>query len=518
MDSGTAVLKFLESRKWYHKGKADPNAGPTSHNDYLGACWYCPASSNRELLREMAKDIYHQRPVAASERATEFYRAFLDIDLLETDKPTPEFYARIGLVAHRTMKYFMPSGGDISVIVSSYEPMATINSDHIRVYKYGMHVVFPFVIVCHDAMEVFDAMFVIELDKELGKRAPPCRDAEAMVDPAVHKREDTKLRMNGSVKAERCPCQANITSQANRKKLQYCGGCNKGQRVLTGSVYRAVAVVNHEGHVDDNKLQVYRMDASVELLDTSIRTTDTEMTPEFSIPRGAPAPLSTKQHQRAKDRSIKKGGSFNPESGFRSSSEKSSEELNVQSPAVRELELFIRTRTEAVWSQLSINKVIKDERYRTKKMTYKIFVYGIGQHSCLNVTPNHMGQHNHTKSSIFFELSSEGICQRCLCKNNKQGRGSGRRTELPCRQFRASCVQLPTALNDILFPRAIELPRYRGDNLAKLTKRSLTTAEAVQQRKRASISCADSRGKVGMNARYLQELVAFNESQASRWS
>jgi hypothetical protein len=457
-----------------NKNKTDSNSEDekpnriASHRFINGLGNVClPLEESSTFFQKLAADLRKECALSISEMATApVYRAFCDIDTVEMEAPNKEYSLKIAKIAQRTMAKFLHEKRDYPVIVSlcKFSEQVTSPEYTYTLYKYGIHLVFYTVFVNHNMMNHFDSMFMEDLYTSLGTRMPGTKAAKLMVDPAVHNGpEDTKLRMNGCPKVEECIACSNrrkthVESSKNYVK-QTCTVCFGSSRMVFASQYRARYVLNDDGSLNNDLLSEMKSDLAFELSLTSIRARDENQRArrDFRIPLNAPAPVSLKYFQKM--------SSVHPSSITYGETEHASflkplqreQKEDVDDVSIRQqMTHFINFQTGVdSWKDLEISRMSKcmSENNNTY---YIIRVSGAGKRHCLNVVPDASGHRLHSKSAIYFFLSSKGLFQKCHSSNQKQlSTADERRVNGRCKTFLSNPMPLPVSLSRLLFPTSL---------------------------------------------------------------
>jgi hypothetical protein len=79
---------------------------------------------------------------------------------------------------------------------------------------------------------------------------------------------------------------------------------------------------------------------------------------------------------------------------------------------------------------------------------------------------------NHSSSSIYFQITPSGICQRCFCKKDSvEGRLNG-----PCNRFASNEIQLSKILKNILFGPTETTKKGKKINTFNISRNSSTAS------------------------------------------
>ena len=297
--------------------------------------------------------------------------------------------------------------GEKTVIVCGTDPKTVVKNE-INYIKSGFHLVWPKIWISVDSAKKLRMLFINKLI-EIHNERDPINTWSDVVDLAVY--EDNGLRMVGCRKIAICK------SCKNKKEFrETCETCETVGKIDEGRVYSPKAVLPE----NEDYLKSIQNDLFVQLLETSIynyndfeETKLIDVLPEFKETKKSKTVVEPKDEATAK------------------------------------LENFIRRHFKENYSKIRIKKL-------TKSSESKYFAEP-DDNFCMNVN------RNHSSSGIYFQVTQNGISQRCYCKKDTlDGRLYG-----PCGLYASKEVTLNKTLSMLLFGNVTKGKKINTFNISR---------------------------------------------------
>jgi len=388
-DTLPPLKKWIMTNKYFLK-TSEPKEKKVGATHFLldGGIWKIPKSEYNTFLKMLSTDLQNNEKYYISENRTPIFKFICDLDFYESDAITiDQLQTIIGTLQEIVSVYF----GDKTVIVCGADAKTVVKNE-INYVKSGFHLVWPKIWISVDSAKKLRTLFINKLIETYNEREA-INTWSDVVDLAVY--EDNGLRMVGCRKIAICK------SCKNKKEFrETCETCETVGKIDEGRVYSPKAVFP----INDEYLKSIKNDIFVQLLETSIynyndfeETPLKETLPELQVSKKSKAVVQTKDETTSK------------------------------------LENFIRRHFKENYSKIRIKKL-------TKSSETKYFAEP-DDNFCMNVN------RNHSSSGIYFQITQNGICQRCYCKKDTiEGRLYG-----PCGLYASKEVTLNKTLSLLLF-------------------------------------------------------------------
>ena len=350
-----------------------------------GGIWCVPKEFYSEFLRLLAVDLQNGEKHYICENRTEVFKFICDIDMYEETVVTIDQIKIITLKLQEIVSIYF---GDFKVIICGTESKI-VKVNETEMIKSGFHLVWSDIWVTVETAKKIRILFIEILTNHFGIRAE-CNSWNDVIDLAVY--EDNGLRMVGCRKI--MPCKSCKNKKEFRESCQSCSGLGK---IDENRVYSPKAVL---GNCEKSYFE-------------SIRGFYV-MLPETSIYNYNNLPATVLIKEPEVNLIEKKKGKIK------------FDDINVK------IENFIKRNFKNTHPKIKINKLTKNENC----------YYALTDNNfCINVN------RQHTSSDIYFQITSNGICQKCYCKKEcLDGRING-----PCKDFSSEIVPLNKILQSLLF-------------------------------------------------------------------
>ena len=376
-----------------------------------GGIWKIPKNEYEEFLRILSTDLQNNEKHYISENKTEVFKLISDLDFYEND--TLDIISIINPIQDIITEYF----SEKSVIICTADSKkVTINN--IEYTKKGFHLVWPKIWTTTEIAKKLRILFIEKLTILFGER-DPINSWSDVVDLSVY--EDNGLRMIGCRKIGFCKeCK-------NKKGKETCIPCNGTGKIDEGRVYKPAFVFPE----NEEYLNFIKTNYFMQVCETSIYNyldfPETELIKEIKI---------NEVVKKTKKKTI-----------------------DDRDETTIKVENFIKKNFKEHYSKIKVKKFTKEsnERYYAEP----------DDNFCINVN------RQHTSSSIYFQITQTGICQRCFCKKDSlEGRLFG-----PCTKFASKEVPLSKILKNILFgPSEITNKKGRKINTFNISRNSSTAS------------------------------------------
>jgi hypothetical protein len=314
--------------------------------------------------------------------------------------------------------------------------------------KTGVHFSWPnFFVTQKQMLDIRESVLAKLLESFGGRTAPNYNPWEDVIDDAPYNRKGPNtgsgLKMIGSFKCKQCheckfsKADKTYISTITNAKCKTCDGHgNLEDRDVKGRgrPYMLLCVLGGPSKSYSRDLDSeadYKSSFEKLVFDTKTRTfleEFDEVEPEngFVLPSGAPVYLGMTTGKRRQ-----KGPA-----GLLAPTVRGDHEVVPTSPAHAELQTIIREAFGSHYAQVVVNKVFKGSK------RYKVNVSGPNSHYCQNIG------REHRSNRIYFEITVDGIVQRCLDNGDltpemKHGR---------CQEYASSRIVLSARSLAILWP------------------------------------------------------------------
>ena len=384
------LRRWILSNKYYVKTNA-PKECKENPTHYLldGGIWKVPKNQYLEFLRLLATDLQNGHKYYLCENRTEVFKFICDLDFFDL-KPISlsQLEVYLNVIQAVVHEYYAPD--QKLMICSSDTKIKTI--DGVEYTKSGFHCIWPKIWITKEHAKQLRLHFIEALILHFGQRGLH-NTWEDVVDLSVY--EDNGLRMIGCRKMGICK-----TCKNKPAKRVNCTECNETGHHDEGRVYKVVKLL----YTKDQLTQ----DHYVNMLDTSIYN-------YADLPE---------------TKTIKDLGSIIDL--VKVKAKKATESVEKTDEICQRLQKFIRRHFKEHYSECIIRKVSK----RTN-----CYYIEVDTNFCMNV------DREHSSSSIYFQITPTGCCQRCFSKKEtSNGCRSG-----PCRTYSSNEVELPKVLSNFLF-------------------------------------------------------------------
>lgn len=411
------VIRFLQRNRYFVKTASETQ--PLTHtlmDGRSGGRVHVPDSSMDAFFRAYGEDLESGVPLYLVERRSAVFKMHFDVDIkkeLEDDE-----LLRVVEVVQRTVLEYYPAI-DVLKDERAVAVLCTSMRDGLRVSS-SMHLVFPRLYV-DDEQAYHIHRGVVEACKHCLGESLGVNFEEALDICVITK---NGMRMLGSDKCKRCPscygkpnarefcdvCQSSGHLRENKRYLPW-SCCPKGSAKARELEETLCANLAHAAKMCSTRLPQ-----------------GTLATPGFVVPVGAPQPSRVARKRSGDEVAVL----LPPDERKYPKTVGKLEVLHVEERTRTLLADTIRGMN-ANWARLDV----KDVKYFPKKSCYLIRVRGYGERYCLNKRADH------TSQQIYFQLSAEGLCQRCWSeKEHVHG---------CCRTFQSMHVSVDDELFELFF-------------------------------------------------------------------
>ena len=406
-DTLSPLRKWVITNKYFIK-TSDPKEKKVGSTHFLldGGIWKIPQTEYLEFLKILSVDLQNNEKHYISENKTPIFKFICDLDIYELSEEF-DIIPIVEVIQNIIEEYFGPK----TVIICGSD---TKKKNEFT--KHGYHLVWPEIWINIEMAKSLRNLFIEKLIKIFEERHASNTWSE-VVDLAVY--EDNGLRMIGCRKIGICKdCK-------NKKDLKTeCQVCNGSGRIDEGRVYSPKAVLP----INEEFFKTIKNDIFIQLVKTSIYNYQdnplTEVIKEL--------PVVSKVVKKVKKQ-------ITPES----------DEVSIK------IESFIKKHFKDTHKNIKIKKINKE--------TDKYYIEP-DDNFCINVN------RNHTSSGVYFQITPDGICQRCYCKKDTtEGRFQG-----PCKMFSSKTVPLNKTIKTLLFGTITPPKKGKKINSYNLSRDSST--------------------------------------------
>lgn len=376
------------------------------------------------------------------------FRLFMDLDFKQLVGITERGVEGASMVCHQTVAKFFPGRHSKCIVASTtYKNCHTTDAsgNKISLVKTGVHLYWPdHYVTPLQCLHIRESIIAALLDT-FGQRTEPKQNSwDDVVDRSVygdaHGGKGSGLRMIGSCKTDRCStCNGRGTDKASGQKCKTCNGHkrtddydNVGRRgrpymmlcVLMKPIVATSSTFSWSRDLDSEA--EYLNDMHKLIVDTKLRTTLTEETLNngFELPAGAPLYLANTGRKR-------NAMAIAP-------SARGEKQVDPGKPEFAELQKIIRQSFGPLYSSTIVSKA------REYKGRFVVSVTGTNCRYCQNI------KREHRSNNIYFEVTRDGISQRCLDK----GDISPEMQHGPCSSYNSGVVPLDSVALASLWPSA----------------------------------------------------------------
>lgn len=425
-------------------------------------------SEGEQFLKLYANELRLNHAMFMIEKRTPVFRMHFDIDMVQRTEPTEQDVVQLVSLCTEVFKTFYPGVTQkqatkmhlfhcIVLRAPSCPKRGWAAADEVEapmVTKTGFHFIWPWLLVTQEQALRMRESCVASANNLLGAREKPSNPYADVIDETVLLQNG--LRMLGSDKCEPC---GECKNRKQERDTCCCAGWGYVQAFRPYDLYRWV---NGNGILEPGKLKKLMdpEDPLTALQVCSIRSASMTPTPGYEVPALAPPcsgvellkekAVQQQKRQRKKachltsdDRELKEDTSANRLL-------KKGTEIGTNTELVRKVQEFIRSLGPQ-WANIQIKQFTmlqNASRYWAK-------VSGDGASYCTNVN------RAHHSSSIYFNIDSSGITQRCYSK--KEGV-----VDVACKSFASVPTPLSQLLLDALFTSPETLRRVETEREAAL--------------------------------------------------
>lgn len=448
-----------------------------------------------EFLRLYANEHRLNHALFMIEKRTPVFRMHFDIDMVQAEPPSEQDVVQLVNLCTEVFKTFYPGITPkqatkmhlfhcVVLRAPSCPKRGWPGADDVEppmVTKTGFHFLWPWLQVTQEQALRLRESCVASANNLLGARKTPSNPFYDVIDETVLLQNG--LRMLGSDKCE--PCGECKNKKQDRDTCT-CAGWGYVQQFRPYELYRWV---NGTGTLEPGKLKklMNPEDPLTALQVCSIRCTDDKLvaTPGYVVPALAPPctgvevlrekAAAQQKRQRKKqcpaaadDRELKDDKSANHIL-------KKGTEIGVNTELVQKVQEFIRGMGPQ-WGSIQVKQF-----YMLQNASrYWVKVCGDGASYCTNVN------RAHHSSSIYFNIDSTGITQRCYSK--KEGV-----VNVACKSYASPVTPLPQLLLNALFTspetlrrveserEALEMPEPPAELIKSMTPDQIAAVKAGQR-------------------------------------
>ena len=383
------LKKWVITNKYFIKTTDSKEKKLTATHFLLdGGIWSIPKENYSEFLRLLAVDLQNGEKHYICENRTEVFKFICDIDMFDDIIINIDSIKIITLKLQEIINIYF---GDFKVIICGSDSK-NVKVNEIEMIKSGFHLVWPDIWLSVDTAKKIRILFIEKLIEHFGERES-YNKWEDVIDLAVY--EDNGLRMVGCRKIALCK------SCKNKKEFrETCETCKSAGKIDENRIYSPKAVLGTCEKTYFGSICNY----SVMLAETSIYNYT-----------GHLATVLIKELEVTLTKKTKVKKSENDE-------------------VISKLENFIKKNYK---NKFKIVKLTKNEN---------CYYAQPDDNFCLNVN------RQHTSSEIYFQITPNGICQKCYCKKETSiGRISG-----PCKDYASDILPLNKILQMLLFGEKIK--------------------------------------------------------------
>ena len=422
-DTLPPLKKWIISNKYFIK-TTDSKEKKVGSTHFLldGGIWKIPKEEYQTFLRLLSADLQNNEKYYISENRTPVFRFICDLDFFENEMISISQLERVIQVIQEIITFYF---GEKPVIICGTDSKTVVKNET-EMVKSGFHLVWPKIWISVQHAKALRLLFIEKLIETFNER-DPMNTWSDVVDLAVY--EDNGLRMVGCRKIANCKHCKN--KKETRESCQYCSGIGK---VDEGRVYSPKSVLPE----NEEYLKSIQKDLFVQLLETSIYNYND--LPETELKCSLPEKVNESKTKKNSKTSV----------------------VSDKDETTIKLENFIRRHFKENYSKVHLKKVTKaSETVPTGIIKY---FADPDENFCMNVN------RNHTSSGVYFQITQNGICQRCYCKKDTtDGRLFG-----PCTYYASKEVALNKTLQKLLFGE-VSVKKGKKINAFNLSRNSSTS-------------------------------------------
>ena len=389
------LKKWVLTNKYFIKTTDTKEKKSTATHFLLdGGIWSIPKEVYSAFLNLLAIDLQNGEKHYICENRTEVFKFICDIDMFEIEVVTIEQISKITEVLNLIIKTYF---GETKVIICGADSKIIKkieNGIEIDLIKSGFHLVWPDIWITVENSKKIRILFIEELVRVFGEREN-YNTWEDVVDLAVY--EDNGLRMVG------CRKMAICKSCKNKKEFrENCKTCDGTGKKDENRIYSPKVVIFSSKTENDKTYFGSICNYTVMLPETSIYNyrgiQATELIQEIKV------------LLKEKKKKITK----------------TEDELTLK------VETFIKRNYKQTHGKVKIIKLIKNEN---------CYYAEPDDNFCINVN------RNHSSSAVYFQITPNGVSQRCYCKKEiLEGRSNGM-----CKHFSSPEIPITKILQTLLF-------------------------------------------------------------------
>jgi hypothetical protein len=382
-----------------------------------GGIWCIPKERYSDFLHLLAIDLQNNEKHYICENRTDVFKFICDIDMFEESVITIEQISKVVEVINGIVSEYY---GDFKVIICGADTK-TVKINEIDMVKSGFHLVWPDIWITVETAKKMRILFIEKLITIFGERES-YNTWEDVVDLSVY--EDNGLRMVG------CRKMAICKSCKNKKEFrETCETCEFTGKKDENRMYSPKAVV---GPCEKSYF--------TSILNYHVMLNQTSIYNYTGVPE---TPLLKECEVVLKEKKKKKISS-------------SEDEVTLK------IEAFIKRNYKQTHNKIKIVKVTKNEN---------CYYAEPDDNFCINVN------RNHTSSGVYFQITQNGICQRCYCKKETlDNRSNGM-----CKHFASPEIPLTKVLQILLF-----------GNVSKNSKKKIVNMNITRNSSSASLDLSIS--------------------------
>lgn len=343
------------------------------------------------------------------ERKTEFFKFFIDFDLLfETPINLEEYIVLI----QNTLSNFYNSSNLLCIVTGADKDKKIKKNDKMYL-KQGFHLHWPNLIVDKKIALHIRKTLIINLTNVFGKNEKQYDNWDQIIDKCVY--ENNGLRLIGS---DKCTISDGMKNYENRIYI-----------------LKDVYIGNKK---DSQLFNFYSNDTLKLIKDTSIRSSEKEITPIYNI-----------SEYIEEDECVENNST-------------NILVLSKNSDEYKAIEKFFKLHATGYR--------VEDIRAISKIKDKCIYLINSKSKYCQNK------QDFHTNNHIYFKLTPNGLCQKCMSEHEG--------IHGPCREFQSTCVPITTHLESALNwkkPKSKEITKNENFSLPGLLEKlenNITKKEA----------------------------------------
>ena len=396
------LKKWVITNKYFIKTTDSKEKKLTATHFLLdGGIWSIPKEIYSEFLRLLAVDLQNGEKHYICENRTEVFKFICDIDMFDDIIISIDSIKIITLKLQEIINIYF---GDFKVIICGSDSK-NVKVNEIEMIKSGFHLVWPDIWLSVDTAKKIRILFIEKLIEHFGERES-YNKWEDVIDLAVY--EDNGLRMVGCRKMGICKACKN-----KKEFRETCVSCNNLGKIDENRIYSPKAVLGKCEKKYLESIGSYYVMLPVTSIYNYNNLPETVLIKELEV-------ILTK---------------------------KSKVKVKLENEVITKLENFIKRNYK---NNFKINKLTKNEN---------CYYAQPDDNFCINVN------RKHTTSEVYFQITSNGICQKCYCKKEtSDGRING-----PCKNFSSEVLPLNKILQTLLFGESI-----RVKNKKKIVNMTIT--------------------------------------------